>query len=316
MKTTNLLLTAAIALAFAAPASSEMCSTGDQAGFQDSRDGAEGRLSEVKESAASERAAVSSLRSQLNSIDFSKAPDSQPILAKAITTLETELGNVTGSADKYNSAYAAGSGSQILSAAQKAMASTANAQFGAARKSRETIAGEAAQVQKVSRPPEAMGLKSELLNRIEKARLVANYDAEALRDAGSAHTKIGDCAQKSEAAQNKGQTKETAAEKGGPARKEAEQRLAELNTKNAPDLSSAKTAQYGPGIGENAYSQTHGHFGALQPGDAALSPDLLAKNPYGSTIFYNGQYYRVADVSYISPGVPNRNMVEIWQPPR
>lgn len=325
MKTNRQLLPAVLALAvaapaFAAPKPANMCSTEDQTGYQASRDAAEDKLGEVNSSAESENAAITALQSELDSIDFSKQPSSRPILAKGIDALKTELRKIHDNADKYAGAYAVGLGDQALSTAQQGLASTANGLFSSAAKSRENIAAVADKVQKVRGPREAMRLKNELDNRLEKARLIANYEAKALRDAGSAHGRIGDCAGKFEAAQNAGKDQQEQAEKGGPAKKEAEQ-LAQAkpqpkNPSGAPDLSSAKQREYGPGIGEWSYDQTHGHFGALQPGDVALSPDLLKQYPYGSIINYQGVDYRVADVSYVSPGNPNRNVVEIWRPPK
>lgn len=69
---------------------------------------------------------------------------------------------------------------------------------------------------------------------------------------------------------------------------------------------------YGPSVGEHYHDAMYGHFGRLRQGDVAVSPDILRDHPYGSTIVVNGRSYRVADVSYSSPGRPNVNTVEIW----
>jgi hypothetical protein len=69
---------------------------------------------------------------------------------------------------------------------------------------------------------------------------------------------------------------------------------------------------YGPSVGEFSHDQLYGPLGKLRNGDVALSPDLLKHHRMGSHVTLNGVDYRVADVSYISPGRPNHNTAEIW----
>lgn len=50
----------------------------------------------------------------------------------------------------------------------------------------------------------------------------------------------------------------------------------------------------------------------LGPTDVALSPDLQRLYPLGTKILVNGQGpYTVADSSYLAPGQPNRNTIEL-----
>jgi hypothetical protein len=74
---------------------------------------------------------------------------------------------------------------------------------------------------------------------------------------------------------------------------------------------------YGPSQGEYYHDAMYGPLGKLQPGDVAISPNLLSKYPLGShAVIYpeKGEPFvgRVADYSYVSPGKPTRNAIEIW----
>lgn len=70
-------------------------------------------------------------------------------------------------------------------------------------------------------------------------------------------------------------------------------------------------AVYGPAVGEFHYDAMFGPSGnRLGENDVALSPDLLKRHPLNSKILANGKQYTVADVSYISPGRPNKNTIE------
>ena len=300
MKTANRLLAAAIALAVAAPSSADMCSTADQAFYQATRDAAAGRLTALKASAATESAAAPGLTSQLATIDFSQAPQSLPILTSAISTLGLEMANVSAAVDAYNSAYAAGLGGRLVSVAQNAMASTATSGAAAAQKSAGNLAGAIAQVQAVVQPLEAMALKSELASHLQNAQTIANQAAAAFNDAASSHSQIGSCAQKSEAANNKGQ----------PQQKAVKNFVTKTITK------------YGPGIGEA--SQTVGNLdnplaGVQNP--IAVPPSQLAQFPNGTPITLNGlpapdgNPYIVSDVCMISASVACApGHVDIWVP--
>ena len=79
---------------------------------------------------------------------------------------------------------------------------------------------------------------------------------------------------------------------------------------------------YGPGWDKPTKATTQGHFGDLQKGDIAVSPNILDKYPMGSrwdVVDANGKVVlpnaRVADTSWIKPGQPTHNSFEIWGGP-
>lgn len=77
-----------------------------------------------------------------------------------------------------------------------------------------------------------------------------------------------------------------------------------------------KGLTYGPIDGEFGRSQIFGPLGKLGPRDVALSPNQLRNYPINSYInaASNGRNfgtYRVADSSYISPGLPTKNTIEL-----
>jgi hypothetical protein len=60
------------------------------------------------------------------------------------------------------------------------------------------------------------------------------------------------------------------------------------NSKQSGGFAGSMRAEaYGPGVDPYSYSTTHGHFGQLQKGDIAISPDQLASHPYGSRLGRN-----------------------------
>src|SRR5581483_4654115 len=74
---------------------------------------------------------------------------------------------------------------------------------------------------------------------------------------------------------------------------------------------------YGPSQGEFYHDALYGPLGQLQPGDIAISPNLLGKYPLGSSVLVypeNGNPFvaRVADYSYKKPGVPTKDTIELW----
>ena len=82
----------------------------------------------------------------------------------------------------------------------------------------------------------------------------------------------------------------------------------------------ARALVYGPLVGEQTRATMEGPLGPLGAKDVALSPNMLAPNggPYqlGQVVNVHkgnelvGQY-RVADYSYIKPGVPTFNTIEL-----
>jgi len=74
---------------------------------------------------------------------------------------------------------------------------------------------------------------------------------------------------------------------------------------------------YGPSQGEYWHDVMFGPFGALQPGDVAISPNLQKKYPLGSYITVSAEgrdpfFARVADHSYYTPGNPTKDTIELW----
>jgi len=71
---------------------------------------------------------------------------------------------------------------------------------------------------------------------------------------------------------------------------------------------------YGPVVGEHHHSAMFGPQGnKLEPFDVAVSPNLGYN--LGDWIEVNGKSHRVADWSYLKPGVPTKNTVEVRDGP-
>jgi hypothetical protein len=77
-----------------------------------------------------------------------------------------------------------------------------------------------------------------------------------------------------------------------------------------PESKSVRVMAYGPVVGEHHHSAMFGPEGnALQPYDVAASPNLGLQ--LGEWINVNGKDRRVADWSYLKPGVPTKDTIEI-----
>lgn len=77
-----------------------------------------------------------------------------------------------------------------------------------------------------------------------------------------------------------------------------------------PEAKSVRVMAYGPVVGEHHHSAMFGPEGnALQPYDVAVSPNLGLG--LGEWIDVNGKARRVADWSYLKPGVPTKDTIEI-----
>jgi peptidoglycan hydrolase-like protein with peptidoglycan-binding domain len=88
-------------------------------------------------------------------------------------------------------------------------------------------------------------------------------------------------------------------------------------------IAGVRTLAEGYGVGDQNYGANHHAGRALEGGGFAVSPNLLAKGfkngdvvqytvPYkGRTLTYVG---KVQDVSYLRPGAPTTNVVEIYSP--
>jgi hypothetical protein len=267
-------------------ASQGQCGTGDMDEYNQARDQAGGWVQDAVSQTQKELDNASSLPGELAGIDFTPPPPqpsfptSRQPLQKAIDALQHELSHMQSNGQKYLDAYGAGIGQKKASVFHGAMRDLAQKLSHDGDKSISKLKSADDGLDAVEGPAQALNLRSKIDGLIQRAEVIAKYLDQSLADAATQHSYLANCGKMFE----------------------------------SRDLSSAKKAYYGNGIGEHSRDQNFGHFGHLQPGDVALSPDLLKQHPYGSMIEFDGQMYRVADVSYVKPGVPNHNTVEFYVP--